>query len=190
MSDYPQPMTEKTFREELAKWLKHDLAAWLDTSLARNLPEGQTERLAVVSSLKLDTGWMAWFADEISGEWDDWTWSRFPREIDAAIVLNVRIDGASTQVPLVALELKTGVNLNTDEINKKSSVYSLLKEVYPFCLNALVIKQYGKRRRYGTLIRNARAFDRVFASWGKAEQEMLSASIQHHLDYVLHYHTM
>lgn len=193
------PESEHEFTDRVGSWVHHVVEQWLESERARTLRGHDPNRLAVVTRRKLTLGWMAW---PTLGEANPESWHHKPfinvwesreskREVDVAVVLKVRLDGREALVPLFAIELKTGVMLNTDELNKKGEIYARLRETYPSVRTAFIAREYGDHRSLDKLTMNARAFDYVFTSWSdKGEDQprkLLRDAIHHHLDYRIWY---
>jgi len=133
------------------------------------------------------TGFQAW------PEATPQTWRLWPatRQVDVVLGMDVAFAAGVGEgiVPCLAIELKTGKNLNTDELDKKSAVYSALREVFPWVRTVFLLQSNSERNMgWYTMMRNARRFDLVLSDWSsKKTKEVLRNEIQHHLNYVLNY---
>jgi hypothetical protein len=192
-------MNEDKFRELVANWLEKEVREWKEGPRANKLRQGALDRVKVVSGKSLVQGWVAWptLGTKSPKDWHytphTTEWASLPskREIDVAIVLDVMVDAQKTLVPLFAIELKTGTNLNTDVLNMKSEIYARLRESYASVRTALIVADYGENRHLDRLAANARSFDFIFSEWSEAgngqSRQILRDAVWNHLDYCVWY---
>lgn len=194
-------MSEDDFRKLVENWLAKVVSDWKEGPRATTLDPRALERVKVVSGKSLVQGWVAWptLGDKSPKDWHytphatEWISRPSKREIDVAIVLDVLVDGQATLIPLFAIELKTGTNLNTDVLNMKSEIYARLRETYASVRTALIIADYGEGRQLDRLVANARSFDFIFSEWSEAgngqSRQILRDAVGNHLDYCIWYWT-
>jgi hypothetical protein len=176
-------MSEKDFQEIVVKWCDELINNYIE----KNKLKCGAERL-IVSSKKVISGWQPWSWEQNP---DKWHWMQFKRETDVLIGLNASIDSENLVIPLVALELKSGKFLNTDELDKKSAVYGGLRELYPWIYTIFLHEDISDRAmNEAHLLRNSRQFDSIFTSWDKESQELISRVITFKIDYLLKYWKM
>ncbi|MGR6500403.1 hypothetical protein [Shewanella sp. Koi 1] len=137
----------------------------------------------VVGSYHIYTGSMPWW-----NESRNWKWETYKRQIDVVIGINAQIENKKYIVPLVTIELKSGLILNTDELDKKSAIYGGLKEVYPW-VHTIFLHSDISERNMGMeyIMRNARQFDSIYTEWNDKTKALLQKIISYQLDYTLDY---
>lgn len=136
----------------------------------------------IVKSCEIDSGAIPWHKNDI------WKWCPFPRQIDIVIGLQISLENVLTIIPLIAMELKAGEKLNTDELDKKSAIYGPLQEYYPW-VHTVFIHQDMTARNMGDqyLLRNGRHFNTIYRHWNEATQALLKKLIHQQLEYQLEY---
>jgi hypothetical protein len=88
------------------------------------------------------------------------------------------------QVPLAICELKLNRNIITHHLITYSRIAEQILQVNPHCAYYFVVGGVGNRRlRPDTLLRQAKAFDRVYVTW-EEEQELIWQDIANHLTYL------
>ncbi|WP_045407328.1 hypothetical protein [Vibrio jasicida] len=137
----------------------------------------------VVGAYKVNAGSIPWWEGERR-----WKHKQFKRQIDVVIAIDADFDGKKELIPLIAVELKAGSYLNTDELDKKSAIYGPLREVYPW-VHTVFIHGDNNERNMGEayLFRNGRHFNSIFTEWDTQSQKLFKNLIHHHLEYCLDY---
>ena len=170
-------MDEGAFRNSVLPWCKQLVKDW--KKKAKLNPDSMD-----AFSEKLVTGWIPYHSTKTGQK----TWHEFKREVDITIGRRDRVDEDEVLIPFIAIELKVGNNLNTAELDKKSSVYSSLKEIYPWVLNIFINKSnYSRGMKDESWLRNARQFNLVLTDWNKKTKTMLREAINYHLNYLVKY---
>lgn len=119
---------------------------------------------------------------------EEWIWKEFKRQIDIVIGLDIKIENKPFFLPLIIMELKTGSSLSTDELDKKSEIYGLLRETYPWIHTIFLHEDLNIRGLgYDYLFRNTRQFDTILIDWKKESKVLLSKLINFQLEYLLTY---
>jgi hypothetical protein len=173
--------TEAEFNIIVNDFCKAVVAEYVDSAgaeLRSILPE------IVVSSDSVLTGSHPW--------WDDdrhWYMQDYKRQIDTLIAIKADIkDGGSKLIPIIAGELKSGCNLNTDELDKKSAIYGSLRELYPWVCTFFAYSDNTLRgMKDCTFMRNGRQFDVILTEWDDRTQKLLRQMILFRLEYALDY---
>ena len=176
---------EMKFLREIVPWLNNVLESWI-TEISVESGEAawmDLGSLAVHEKYKVYSGRAPVWQDE-----NRWFWARFDREVDVLIGRRAIVGGDEMVLPLVAIELKTGNPLSTDELDKKGAIYTELKNQHPRLMTCLVVESNEVRRlKDETFLRNARHFDRIITDWNQRSQGILARSIQAHLHYAIGY---
>jgi hypothetical protein len=161
-------MSEYDFTETVI----HDLSQWKDqlrTELEKinataddELAKGM-RRLVINPRMRLHTGsTLGWSYND-----GQYSWSNFEREADVAIGFTEETTGGADEfVPLFLIELKSQ-SFNSDELDKKSAVYSGFRDVYPWVTRILIHKNLAEHRALheNYLFKNARGFDLILTEW-------------------------
>ncbi|TMF04954.1 MAG: hypothetical protein E6I38_12325 [Chloroflexi bacterium] len=88
------------------------------------------------------------------------------------------------QVPLVICELKINRTFVTHHLITYSRIAEQIRQVHPHCAYYFVVGGIGNRRlKPETLLRQAKAFDRVYVDW-EEEREIIWQDIANHLAYL------
>jgi hypothetical protein len=88
------------------------------------------------------------------------------------------------QVPLAICELKLNRNLVTHHLITYSRIAEQILQVNPHCAYYFVVGGVGNRHLMPeTLLRQAKAFDRVYVNW-EDEREVIWQDIANHLTYL------
>ena len=124
-------------------------------------------------------------------EWQEnnhWQWITFERQIDVVVGLKVTLNGVAKTIPLIAIELKSGTWLNTDELDKKSAIYGSLKELYPWIHTVFIMKSNKDRGiTQKVILRNGRQFNTIYTDWDEQTQKLLTTLISQQLEYLIEY---
>lgn len=178
-------MSEAIFNAEVTQFVNEVLNQWRDQALTAspNVARLDLRSLAVVPNALIPSGRIAVWQQGL-----EWNLQTFAREIDVVVGRQAVVDGASLLFPLIAIELKTGKSLNTDDIDTKDAVYGALKEQYPRLMTCFVLQSNAIRRlEDATLLRNGRHFDRIITEWDAQGQAVLGSAIFGHLAYAVEY---
>lgn len=170
-------ISEEDFRKQVRGYLDGWVTAWASDIK----PTASRDRFHVGQG-KILVGHTAWWDGK---SYDEWKWVPSQREIDLFVGLKVKLEGAEHVVPLVAIELKTGRN-NTDDFDKKSSIYGALKDVYPFVKTVLMVHDY-EGRGYVQLFRNGREFDYILSGWTNNRKGQTTKMLEHIVHSQLNY---
>jgi hypothetical protein len=88
------------------------------------------------------------------------------------------------RVPLVICELKVNRNFVTHHLITYSRIAEQIRQVHPHCAYYFVVGGIGNRKLMPeTLLRQAKAFDRVYVHW-EDEKEIIWQDIANHLAYL------
>lgn len=174
-------MNEANFNRKLTQW-----CAKVVTKYTKNMGEKKKEldlTTLVVRSANIYTGHIPTRKHE-----KEWKWKKFARQIDVVIGREVQVEGENIIVPLIAIELKAGKSLSSDELDKKSAIYGPLRELYPW-VHTIFLHHDISERNLGSdyLLRNARHFNTIYTEWNKRTQALLKNLIFQQLDYQLGY---
>jgi hypothetical protein len=89
------------------------------------------------------------------------------------------------RVPLLVCELKLKRNLTTHQLITYSSIAEQIKSVHPHCGYFLIAGGQATREfMHETILRQAKAFDRVFLDWDQQKSDRIWPDIQAHLTYL------
>lgn len=170
--------SEKAFNTTVIKWCKTCI------NEAKDVP--RIDRV-IVKRDKLNTGWLPYYP--MKGNINKKIWLTFKREVDVLIGINEIIEEEKVFIPIIAIELKTASgSLGTDELDKKSAIYSKFHELYPWIHTVFIMKSNSSRKMaWGNILRNSRGFNSVFADWSDWTKDILSSTIQTRLKYALKY---
>jgi hypothetical protein len=175
-------MSEALFRAEVEKWCWSVISEYIKSTVSA---ETQGLGRLCVENLRLITGWQPWSSEANPSAW---FWKEFKREIDVVVGLRVEIDEGPNVLPLVAIELKSGSTLNSDELDKKSAIYGPLRELYPW-VHTVFLHEDLSQRNLGEdyLFRNGRQFDSIFTEWNGRSKALLKRLLLWKLDYLIGY---
>lgn len=173
-------MSEKEFTKKVIEFSKAVIQEYSKSAIRR---KGKSLPKVVVTSEKIYTGSIPWLKNN-----REWEWKDFSRQIDVTIGIRVRIEGEENLMPLIAIELKSGWAMNSDELDKKSAIYGPLRELYPW-VHTVFIHEDISERNLGSdyLLRNGRHFNTIYTEWDRRTQVLFKKLIHHQLEYQLEY---
>lgn len=173
-------MGEKKFTEKVVEFCKIVIQDYLKNAIRR---KGESFPRVDVTSEKIYTGSIPWSKNNRK-----WEWKHFSRQIDVTIGIRVRLEGEETLIPLIAIELKSGWAMNSDELDKKSAIYGPLRELYPWVHTVFIHEDISKRNLGNDyLLRNGRHFNTIYTEWDKTTQGLFKKVILQQLEYQLEY---
>jgi len=180
--------SEADFSKVVSQALGAKLEYWKDNHDSNHLAG-----LVIKESVRPPIGKMAWWTDMSTSEKSKskplWRWQGFKRELDIVIGVEAEFDdGEKTIVPFIAIELKSSDRINTDELDKKSAIYSSLKDSYPWVKTIFLHRNLEKRSMgYEVFLRNARGFNYAFYEWDEETFNMIWKAIEVQLEYTVDY---
>lgn len=168
-------MLEKEFNIELIDFCQSVVDEYFQTK--------EIDTSICVGSFHIRTGSIPWWTESRK-----WKWQEYKRQIDLVIGIEATVDKKKMVIPLIAIELKSGKYLNTDELDKKSAIYGSLKETYPW-VHTIFLHADLEERNMGLayVMRNSRQFDTVFTEWNESTQTLMKKLIKFKLEYFLEY---
>ncbi len=182
-------MSESAFRRSVVRWCEKHLQG---LAIRRPSLAGCGEGRLTVTTARIYGGEIPWrYGNRRYAA--DWVWKEFTRDVDVSIGIRVntkyqKLNLGEMVIPIIVIELKSGGNLNSDELDKKSAIYGPLSEIYPWVHRVLVHEDMSRRGLGEAYIfRNARQFNTILTEWDDRTKEILGNLIDHQIDYLLCY---
>lgn len=188
-------MTEKTTEKQFNSDVSEVLKAWLVDFKKQHNNNKTAQKLKIFSERQILTGSLPWWHKSEENGWR-WEWKDIKREVDIVFGMkqNVYYENDRFEeiiIPLIAIELKTGNFLNTDELDKKGAIYSAINEFFPLAHTMYIQKSNEQRRmKDKSFLKNARNFNSIFPYWDDASQEIIKKIIFTSLEYQIIYWEM
>ena len=173
-------MDEKKLTEEVLAFSQEITKSYLK----QTNPDGKKNFPRIrVESARIYTGSVPWWESK-----RDWKWKHFKRQVDVVIGIDAIIDEEDELIPLIAIELKAGKNLNTDELDKKGAIYGPLRELYPWVHTVFMHADMRERNMDPVyLLRNGRHFNTIYTEWDQVTKDLFRKLVYQQLEYLLEY---
>ena len=173
-------MSEKKFMKKVKDFFENAIQEYRRSSSGRR---GKSSPMLEVQSDKIYTGSIPWRKTNTK-----WEWANFSRQIDLTIGIKTQVESDEMLIPLLAIELKSGWAMNSDELDKKSAIYGPLRELYPW-VHTVFIHEDISERNLGNqyLLRNGRHFSSIYTEWDARTQGLFKKLIHQQLEYQLDY---